>query len=282
MNEPDSKPLVSVIIPTFNRGWILAEALSSVTAQDYPRLEILVVDDGSTDDTREKLQPFLDRVTVMRQSNKGVSAARNLGLRYCSGDLVAFLDSDDLWTSDKVSCQVDFFRHNPQAEICQTEEIWIRRGKRVNPKNKHRKPSGMIFEPSLHLCLVSPSAVMMRRTLFNEVGLFDEGLPACEDYDLWLRISARIPVYLIDRPCTIKRGGHEDQLSGNHSLDRYRILSLRKLLAQTPLTEHQRSAAIGVLNEKCSIYAQGCFKRGKSEEGDYFLSLKIDASAAGI
>ena len=273
MKTNHKKPLVSAIIPTFNRGWIITEAVESILNQNYLNIEIIVIDDGSTDDTAKKLFPYLNRITYIKQENKGVSAARNLGIKKSAGMLTAFLDSDDLWTKEKISCQVDFFQNNPDAMICQTEEIWIRNGKRVNPKHRHKKPSGMIFEPSLNLCLVSPSAVMIKKELFKITGYFDENLPACEDYDLWLRISATLPIFLIDKPCTIKKGGHDDQLSANHSLDKYRIKSLQKLLTTNDLTEKQQSAAIKVFKEKCIIYGNGCIKRGKEAEGNYYLEL---------
>ena len=278
MRDNQQNPLVSAIIPTFNRGWIIAEAVESILDQNYPNIETIVVDDGSTDDTAKKLSPYLDRITYLKQENKGVSAARNLGIKKSSGNLIAFLDSDDLWTKEKISCQVDFFQTNPEAMICQTDEIWIRNGKRVNPKHKHKKLSGMIFEPSLNLCLVSPSAVMIKKELFELKGLFDEDLPACEDYDLWLRISATLPIFLIDKPYTIKKGGHDDQLSANHSLDKYRIKSLQKLLEAHNLTEKQLNAAIKVFNEKCTIYGNGCIKRGKTDEGHYYLDLGSNPS----
>ena len=264
-------PLVSVIIPTFNRGWILRESIQSVLDQTYLPMEIIVVDDGSTDDTPEILQAFGNQIRVIKQTNKGVSAARNHGIRKSRGELIAFLDSDDLWTPDKIDRQVAFFTKNPEAMICQTQEIWIRNGKRVNPKNKHKKIGGMIFEPSLHLCLVSPSAVMIRSALFELKGCFDENLPACEDYDLWLRISTTHPVHLMECSCTIKRGGHEDQLSSNHSLDKYRIQAIEKLLGSNTLTPEQHRAALKVFQEKALIYGQGCMKRGKKEEGSLYL-----------
>ena len=102
---------------------------------------------------------------------------------------------------------MDFFERHPEAMICQTEETWIRHGVRVNPGKRHRKLSGDVFERSLELCLVSPSAVMMRRGLFDDVGVFDENLPACEDYDLWLRVAAKYPVHLIPEPMIVKYGG---------------------------------------------------------------------------
>jgi len=289
---------ISVIIPTFNRGWCISEALKSVLKQDYTSscrsvemmveadlpVEVIVVDDGSTDNTYEVLKPFTENglIKLLKQKNQGVSAARNLGISQSSGAFVAFLDSDDLWLPDKLSCQMDFFGKNPNAMICQTEEIWIRNGKRVNPKYKHKKLSGMIFEPSLHLCLVSPSAVMMRRDFFSIKGFFDEALPACEDYDLWLRTSTDMAIWLVDKPCIIKNGGHDDQLSANHSLDKYRIRSICNLLESdtrhTTLTSAQREAALKVLQEKCTIYSQGCLKRGKREEARYYRELALSST----
>ena len=257
MATKSRKPLVSVIIPTYNRGWILREAVDSVLAQDYTDFELIVVDDGSTDDTREILDSYGQDLFVFQQPNKGVSAARNRGLAESRAQLVAFLDSDDLWLPQKLTRQVEFFTINPAALICQTEETWVRDGVRVNPKKRHHKFSGMIFKPSLALCLVSPSAVMIRKSLFDTVGLFDDSLPACEDYDLWLRVSCRYPVFLIDEPLIIKRGGHEDQLSKAAGLDKYRIQSLKKLIESGPLTESQKHAAIKTLQEKSTIYAGG-------------------------
>ncbi|MDF1592963.1 MAG: glycosyltransferase [Desulfobacterales bacterium] len=273
MTRIKEKLTVTVIIPTYNRGWILKEAIDSVLAQDYKEFEIIVVDDGSTDTTTELLKTYGHHLTVIQQQNRGVSAARNDGIAAASGRYIAFLDSDDLWLPQKINQQVQFFALNPEALICQTEEIWIRNGRRVNPKLRHKKLSGMIFEPSLHLCLVSPSAVMIRRSLFDAVGLFDENLPACEDYDLWLRVSCRHPVYLIDTPLIIKRGGHPDQLSKAPGLDKYRIQSLVKILESDLLSRVQKAAAVTVLKEKCAIYANGCLQRGRKEESLSYRAL---------
>ena len=273
MNKIGKKPQVSVIIPTYNRGWILKEAIDSVLAQDYKDLELIVVDDGSTDNTFEILASYGNDIKVLFQENKGVSAARNRGITEASGQLIAFLDSDDLWLLRKLSTQIDFFNQMPDALICQTEEIWVRNGIRVNPKKRHKKPSGMIFEPSLELCLVSPSAVMTRRSLFDRVGEFDVTLSACEDYDLWLRISCRFPVHLIDTPLIIKRGGHDDQLSSMKGLDKFRIKAIVKIIKSNRLSDNQYSAAVKALKEKCKIYAAGCQKRGRTEEAQYYTSL---------
>ena len=273
MNKIEIKPQVSVIIPTYNRSWIIKEAIDSVLAQDYKEFELIVVDDGSTDHTSDVLDSSRNVIKVLSQKNKGVSAARNRGIAEASGQFIAFLDSDDLWLPQKLSAQVEFFNQTPNALICQTEEVWIRNGLRVNPKKRHKKLSGMIFKPSLELCLVSPSAVMIQRSLFDRVGEFDETLPACEDYDLWLRISSRFPIYLIDTLLIIKRGGHDDQLSSRAGLDKFRIKSIEKIIKSGLLSDDQHLAAVKTLKKKCDIYATGCRKRGREEEALYYTSL---------
>jgi len=219
------------------------------------------------------LAPYQNQITVFRQENKGVSAARNKGIKQSQGQFIALLDSDDAWDKRKISCQMAFFNTHPEALICQTEEIWIRNGRKVNPKLKHKKPSGMIFKPSLNLCLVSPSAVMMKRQLFDIKGYFNEDFTVCEDYDLWLRVSSTLPVFLIDKPYTIKRGGHKDQLSNLHSQDKFRIRSLSALIESGNLKQDQLEAATAVFKIKCEIYGTGCIKRGKRQEGESYLAM---------
>ncbi len=273
---PDSLliPRVSVIIPTFDRAALVAEAVDSVLAQEGVAFELIVVDDGSSDGTGEVLAGYGSRITVIRQENRGVSAARNRGVAAGHGALIAFLDSDDLWLPGKLSAQVAFMDAHPELGICQTEEIWIRDGRRVNPRRRHRKAAGIFFERSLELCLVSPSAVMLRRGFFEAAGGFDEDLPACEDYDLWLRVGCRHPVGLIDAPLVVKCGGHPDQLSRQPGLDRYRIRAIAKLLDAGLLDAAQRQAALRVLAAKCAIYAQGCRRRGREKE-----ALAVEALA---
>lgn len=267
--------VVSVIIPTFNRAVKTARAITSVLYQRFKEYEIIVVDDGSGDETERVLHPFKDNIRyVAHKANQGVSAARNTGIEASKAPLIAFLDSDDYWLPDKLDVQTLFFNKNPNAMICQTEETWIRNGKRVNPGKRHLKPSGNIFEPSLALCLVSPSAVMLKRALLDEVGVFDEGLPACEDYDLWLRIACRYPVFLIRKSLVIKEGGHPDQLSARFKgMDRFRIKALEKLLLESPLRESQKRSALTELSRKCRIYGTGCLKRGKKAEAAHYFEL---------
>ena len=252
---------VSVVIPTYDRADFVREAIASVLQQDYPHVELIVVDDGSHDGTAAVVSGFGTAVQYLWQENRGVSAARNRGVAASTGDLIAFLDSDDLWLPSKVSAQVAYFEAHPDAQACHTDEIWIRRGVRVNERRIHRKQGGWQFLASLPRCLISPSAIMMRRALWNRLGGFDESLPACEDYDLWLRLTAVVPVGFLPERLVIKRGGHADQLSRSLPvLDRYRIQALEKALA-TPLPPEYRRAVLEQLVAKCRIVAQGARKR---------------------
>ena len=266
---------VSVIIPAFNRAHKVLRAVSSVLSQTFTDFEIIVIDDGSVDETVELLSGFKDRITLIRHpENMGVSAARNSGIRASRSPLIAFLDSDDYWMPEKLETQVRYFMEHPDVLICQTEEIWMRNGVRVNPWKKHVKPSGEIFERSLKLCVVSPSAVMIRRSVFDEIGLFDEEFPVCEDYDLWLRIGCRHPIHLINSYLLIKEGGHADQLSSMlKGMDRFRIKAMIKLLDSGCLNRDQTASVLLELEMKCRIYGNGCIKRGKAEEGNFYLML---------
>jgi glycosyltransferase involved in cell wall biosynthesis len=283
---------VSVIIPTYNRSAMLSRAIRSVLTQKGAKFELIVVDDGSTDGTNEQgvqrmahdekapdknsahRPPSAVQIRYLFQTNQGPSTARNLGIKESRGEWIAFLDSDDEWLPGKLRAQLDFFEQNPNLRICQTEEIWIRNGQRVNPMKKHKKYGGQIFEQCLPLCIVSPSAVMMHRTLFDEVGFFDEALPACEDYDLWLRIASRYPIGLIDQPYIKKYGGHVNQRSHEFpAMDQFRIRSLAKILKEGILTPEQTEAVKKTLEEKARIFIQGALKRGKEKEAEEIANI---------
>ena len=268
-------PGVSVIIHTHDRRALVCEAVASVLAQRGAEAEIIVVDDGSGDGTGDALRALAaDRVRYRWQPQRGVSAARNLGAGLARGEWLAFLDSDDLWQPDKLARQLAFHRAHPEVAASQTEEIWIRHGVRVNPCRHHAKPAGDIFLPSVERCLVSPSAVLLRRSLFVALGGFDESLPVCEDYDLWLRLGSREPVGLVAEPLVMKRGGHADQLSRRYwGMDRFRVAALAKLLAQDELPAAGRAVVRDTLRRKCAILAQGARRRGRHDEAERYLSV---------
>jgi glycosyltransferase involved in cell wall biosynthesis len=232
-----------------------------------------VIDDGSTDNTKEIVKSFGNKMKYHFQEHKGVSAARNLGLDLAQGDYIAFLDSDDLWKKEKISIQMSFMNAFPKAKVCYTEEIWIRRGVFVNPKKKHRKYSGWIFDRVLPLCLISLSSALFRREIFEETGKFDEELLVCEDYDFGIRLALKYPVYFLSKPLIIKRGGHPDQLSRKYwGMDRFRIKALEKAL-HLDLTPHQEMLVRQEIVKKCQILGSGFEKRNNKDEARKYLSL---------
>ena len=266
---------IAVIIPTFDRQHFLGRAIDSVLSQTRPAHEVIVIDDGSTDGTVPWLKKEYPTVKLIEQTNQGVSAARNAGIQQAQSEWIALLDSDDEWFPEKLERQVKELQKYPEILFCHTDEIWIRKGVRVNPMKKHQKFGGMIFSKCLDICRISPSSALFSRTLLDDVGWFDETLPICEDYDLWLRITAKFPVLFINDPLIIKYGGHRDQLSRSvDGIEQYRITALEKILKGPNLTKTDRSAAVQMLIKKLNIYLTGLKKRGRARQVDE-ISEKI-------
>lgn len=267
--------MTSVIIPTFNRAAFLREAIDSVLAQTEKDFELIVIDDGSTDHTADLVAAYGNQVRYLFQPNAGAAAARNLGIRHAAGSFITFLDSDDLWLPRKLERQMEWMAAHPNFLLCYTGEIWIRRGVRVNQKNIHAKSGGWIYPLCLPRCIISPSSVLMRRELFDKAGLFDEQLPICEDYDLWLRVAAPFEVGFIPEPLIVKRGGHSGQLSQREwGIDRYRVKALRKIYESGMLNETDRRLTAAMICEKCKILENGFRKRQKLSEAEFYASLK--------
>ena len=260
--------MVSVIIPVFNRKQTILKAIRSVLNQSFKDFELIVVDDGSTDGTPEMIKKqFPDHVKLIIQKNQGVSSARNHGIRTAKGEWLAFLDSDDEWLPKKLEKQVAALIGS-NSWVCHTDEIWIRNGVRVNPHKHHAKTGGDIFLKSLQLCAMSPSSIIIHRKIFDRIGLFDESLPVCEDYDLFLRITSRYPVLHLPENLIIKYGGHADQLSKAYfAMDRFRIRAIDKLLVEvTELKSEQKKAAQKMLLHKAQIVLNGAQKRHNEKQ----------------
>ena len=260
---------ISVVIPTFNRIRLVARAIDSVLKQSLNPYEIIVVDDGSDDGTSEMIQNKYKSIKLIQQQNNGVSAARNKGIEHAKGDWIGLLDSDDEWTEKKLENQADRLIKTPEYDFCHTNEIWIRNGVRVNQRKKHKKYGGYIFGKCLDICRISPSSVLFRKNILDHVGWFDNQLPVCEDYDLWLRITSEYRILFIDEPLIIKYGGHDDQLSRSvESIEFFRIKSLENLLDRTELSTNNRVLAIQMIIKKYNIYLNGLVKRKKQGEAD--------------
>lgn len=253
---------IAVVIPVFNRLESSLRAVQSVLLQSDFEVELIVVDDGSTIDLSE-LQRLVEGAggCFFRIEHGGVSRARNFGVSQTNARWISFLDSDDEWMPQKLSKQLHFLKGNSEARVVHCEEIWIRNARRVNSKNIHQKCSGEAFARCLEICCISPSAVLLDRQLFCELGGFDENMRVCEDYDLWIRLSAREPVYLIDEQLVIKYGGHADQLSRSQlAMDRFRVYSLLKNLGDLALNEEQERLVRKQIAIKSAILKTGAVK----------------------
>ena len=258
---------VSVIIPTFNRFNLISRAIDSVLSQTIKPFEIIVVDDGSSDNTSTFIKNNYKSVKLIKQNNLGVSKARNVGIKNSSGNWIALLDSDDEWEKNKLEVQIKSLSEYDYYSVCHTNEIWIRNGIRVNQKKRHQKYGGDIFDKCLDICRISPSSIIFKKNIIDEVGWFDEGLPICEDYDLWLRITANFKILFINKPLVIKYGGHSDQLSKSvNGIEAYRIKSLENLLSNTKLIKDYKLLTIKMLITKLGIYKKGLLKRHKTNE----------------
>ncbi len=260
---------VSVIIPTYNRaGGLLEKAIDSVLAQVDVDFELVVVDDGSNDETPRVLRSYGKQIRVLRQENSGPAAARNLGIRRASHDLLAFLDSDDWWDNRKLVTQARAMTEQPEYLISHSNEIWYRPEGIVNQKKKHSRPHGDIFKHCLPLCCVGMSTVMARRDFFVQVGLFDESFPCCEDYELWLRASISLPFLKIEEPLTYKQGGRADQVSSLYrvGIGRLQIRAMEKVADLESCLPMQRQALAHEIVRKAGIHEQGCRKHGHVDE----------------
>ena len=257
---------ISVVIPTYNRKDLLKRSINSVINQTIKPFEIIVVDDGSLDGTETMIRRNYDLVKFIKQENKGVSAARNSGIKVSNGEWICFLDSDDEWKKDKLEKQINAVNDNPGYHLFHSNEIWVKNGIRINQKKKHKKYGGDIFEKCLDMCRISPSSVMIDKTVFDEVGNFNENLVVCEDYELWLRICDKYRVFFIDEPLIIKYGGHQGQLSYSiESIENHRIKALEYLILEN-LNRKNKRHAIQMLLSKLNIYLKGLVKRRKNDE----------------
>ena len=264
---------VSVVIPTFNREGFIEQCVVSALQQSKKPDEVIVVDDGSSDKTWDVLRTlgFSDSkeernsLRYIFQRNKGVSAARNLGIKAAKFRYIAFLDSDDLWLEKKLEKQISSLESQSiRYRLSHTNEIWVRNGVRVNAHLKHEKNGGDIFIQCLKLCCISPSSSLVDRSVFDDFGFFDENLPACEDYDFWLRFCAFEDVHFVNEHLLIKNGGHDQQLSKKHwGMDRFRVTALENLLKNQSLSEFKRKETIKELIFKLQVLIDGGRKRKK-------------------
>ena len=261
-----SSVFFSVIIPVFNRERTIQKAIDSVIEQSFTNFELIIINDGSTDSTKDILEKLPNNIKIIHQENHGVSHARNRGIESAQGEFIAFLDSDDYWHKEKLKKQYDYLQQNPNSKILHCDEVWIRNGKRVNPRKIHQKAGGDQFIRSMQLCCISPSAVVIKKEVLNEFNGFLENYPVCEDYDLWLKITYKYQVDYIDEMLITKTGGHDDQLSSKYkAMDWWRLQSLVTYLKQ-PLDEDKKNALLSNIHNRIEVLRKGYEKHQKDLE----------------
>ena len=258
---------ISIVIPTFNRSELLKRAINSVLNQTIDVREIIIVDNGSTDNTYDMISSLFPEITYIYEKRKGVSIARNVGIKNCYSTWIAFLDSDDAWEPQKLEKQLFFTNiNNKKYRLIHTNEIWYKNNKFQNQLKKHKKSGGDIFQKSLQLCCISPSSAFIKKEVFDDYGFFDESLEVCEDYDMWIRITSKEEVGFLDNPLVVKYGGHDDQLSKKYwGMDRFRIKSLEKNLKNNWFTVEQKQSVFNILIKKLYIMSNGAKKRDNEE-----------------
>ena len=263
MSKNENKYKISVVIPTLNRINTLQRALDSVINQTYKPAEIIVVDNGSSDGTLEFLREQYPKITILTENKIGVSSARNKGIKKSINQWIALLDSDDAWHPRKLEIQTSMLDSAlKEYNLVHTDEVWFRNNKHINQMKKHKKQGGYIFERCLSLCCISPSSVLFKKNILDKVGLFDESLPVCEDYDMWLKICSSEEVLFAQDKLTYKYGGHKDQLSKSYwGMDRFRIKSIENIIKNFDLTYKQKKQAKKELIKKLKIIINGAFKR---------------------
>ena len=263
MSKNENKYKISVVIPTLNRINTLQRALDSVINQTYKPAEIIVVDNGSSDGTLKFLREQYPKITTITENKVGVSSARNKGIKKSINQWIALLDSDDAWHPRKLEVQTSMLGSAlKEYSLIHTDEVWFRNNKHINQMKKHKKQGGYIFERCLSLCCISPSSVLFKKNILDKVGLFDESLPVCEDYDMWLKICSSEEVLFAQDKLTYKYGGHKDQLSKSYwGMDRFRIKSIENIIRNFDLTNKQKKQAKKELIKKLKIIINGAFKR---------------------
>ena len=300
-----TQPKVSVLIPAYNCGAYLPAAIESVLTQSYRNFEIIVVNDGSIDDTEKVLLPYRNRLVYLASQNLGASAARNKGFAISRGDLIAYLDADDIWQRDKLAWQVELFEANPDIGVCFTdftffgEQFEGDRGfkerdsallsypSRQIGTRSHVLTSPLLLEDFLvHQAFPKPSVTMVRRECLDRVGGFDESLQVCEDTQMYLRLAKYFKFAYVDEPL-VRRRVRRDTLASSADSHRYawvHIKMLENLENWIPLSVREKSIATKLLSSYC-------FAAGYTEFADGHLlasrqhlerSLKTHASLRAL
>jgi len=263
-----TRPEVSVVIPAYNAARYLPQAVDSALQQTFREIEVLVVDDGSTDDTPARLAAYGERIRVLRQVNAGVARARNAGSAAAQGRYVAFLDADDIWQTEKIQKQLEALAETPGHRACYTAFSSVSFD--LTPLGVSRSArQGSLLQDLLCLGNVvgTPSTVVCERDLLVEVGGFDPDLSLGADWDLWLRLASRTTFAYVDEPL-VRYRIHEANMSREVALlERDSVRLLKKALADPALPAHLRTARGRVLGHNDRVLAGSYFRAGYLADG---------------
>jgi glycosyltransferase involved in cell wall biosynthesis len=290
---------LSVVIPCFNAARYIATAIRSVLEQQWPDLEIIVVDDGSTDGSADLVSAGFPQIRVIRQANKGAAEARNLGIRQARGTWIAFIDADDFWLPGKLLAQAHLLRSDPTARMAYAAwQVW--HGEAPSPcASDHAAllagaddparwsgPSGWIYPDLLLDCALWTSTVVAHRSLFEEIGVFDTGLRVGEDYDLWLRASRVTPILRVNRPCAIYRA-HAASITHAAPLENYRSIVVSRAIARWGYGHERAGTAVRAQVRRALARSWSDFAASSLKAGDFdragrgaLMSLRTDPTNA--
>lgn len=238
---------VSIIIPAYNSARFLPEAIESVLAQTYKDYEIIVVDDGSTDNTKEVLKPYLDKIKYVYQENRGAASARNTGIKHSQGEYIAFLDADDVWLPEKLHIQADYLDNNQEIAMVYSQSLWMSEDGRLltGKKSRHRIPSGDVFNILFFKNFIFTPTVMVRKRILGTVGLFNESFVSTEDRDLWLRIAREFKVFGISKYlCKTRQTPGSLIRSNKESVYKYRRLVIEQHYKLSQVSGHPIAPAL--------------------------------------
>jgi glycosyltransferase involved in cell wall biosynthesis len=290
---------VSVVIPCFNAARYIAAAIRSVLAQRWPDLEIIVVDDGSTDGSAELVAAAFPQVTLLRQPNRGAAEARNLGIRHACGSWIAFLDADDIWLPGKLHAQAKLVSQDASARMVYTAwQVWVSQDSEpsaaeseslvagADDATRWSGPTGWIYPELLLECVLWTSTIVAHRSLFDEIGLFDAGLHVGEDYDLWLRASRVTPILRVPRPYALYRM-HPASITHAPPRENYRSIVVSRALARWGYG-HDRAGAMApsrvrrALAQSWSEFAAANLSAGEFDRAGRaaWMSLRADPTHA--
>ncbi len=247
---------VSVIIPVYNRTFSIRDAVESVLIQSIKPSEIIVIDDGSSFDTVSYLKNYMHHIRLIKlNKNKGVSFARNTGIKAACGEYIAFLDSDDLFLPKKLECQINYMAEN-NLLISHTDEFWYRKDSWVNQGKSSKRYGGYIFDKILDKCRISPSSLIVHKSVFDEAGYFNEDLKVCEDYEISLRFALKYKIGYLEKKLIIKRAVEENSLSAgicHIEYIRYEILEKLYRKINNTLDLNSKNALIREIERKKQI-----------------------------